>query len=401
MHSRKHGASRRFERRDGQENEDYYDDDEHGRKTSYSKALCILLFVGLVLCFGLTARAFHEKQVRQSSSLHNTPVISYEDFPDINVREVQEKAMALMHPQEIESQSVGERREGEVDNVNSQRGRGEAEMTQENSHGTKDSHAVNVNLNEGQMLSKDSLAEEYLFEAKAQIADLREMKFVNHVVMESDSVAQERIKTAQKAIRKFLTMKYGPGPYFVKMRLQFPSSMMDSSHSGGLRQEVVTSNKEESIVIELAPIDYVPYSVYMFLENIVKGFKTGAFHRNAGHVLQAMVTVFDESNHKHHESFAWQEYSPHYPHKKYTLGYAGRPSSNGAFYISTVDNVKNHGPGSQGSKSEADSIIGRIFEGEDVVRRMCKQPNKGPNGFIKSPADYIKILSLELMESYS
>ena len=47
------------------------------------------------------------------------------------------------------------------------------------------------------------------------------------------------------------------------------------------------------------------------------------------------------------------------------------------------------------------SIIGRIFEGEDVVRRMCKQPNKGPNGFIKSPADYIKILSLELMESYS
>ena len=80
----------------------------------------------------------------------------------------------------------------------------------------------------------------------------------------------------------------------------------------------------------------------------------GAFHRNAGHVLQAMVTVHDANHHALHERFAWQEYSPHYPHVKYTLGYAGRPSSNGAFYISTMDNARNHGPGSQGSKTEAD-----------------------------------------------
>ena len=43
------------------------------------------------------------------------------------------------------------------------------------------------------------------------------------------------------------------------------------------------------------------------------------------------------------------------------------------------------------------SIIGRIFSGEDVVQRMCTQPNRGGNGFIKSPKDYIKIVSLQLL----
>lgn len=166
-------------------------------------------------------------------------------------------------------------------------------------------------------------------------------------------------------------------------------SLKGSNCKAGLR--------EETIVIELAPIEHVPYLVYMFLEKVVTGFKSGSFHRNAGHVLQAMTTIEDvQTGHNSHESFAWQEYSEHFPHKKFTLGYAGRPSSNGAFYISTMDNVRNHGPASQGSKTEADSVIGRIFSGEEIVLRMCSQPNKGGNGFIKSPKDYIKIQSLEL-----
>ena len=131
---------------------------------------------------------------------------------------------------------------------------------------------------------------------------------------------------------------------------------------------------------------------------MVGEWKGGAFHRNAGHVKQ--VTVKGQ-----HPGFplAYQEYSPNFPHKKvrsncrhpktccdeqdyttqipfapnralqsfaaaacfhpripassfappwpcalpqYTLGFAGRPSSS-AFYVSTMDNVRNHGPGSQ------------------------------------------------------
>lgn len=117
----------------------------------------------------------------------------------------------------------------------------------------------------------------------------------------------------------------------------------------------------------------------------------GAFHRNAGHVLQALVRSSGP-----HEPLAFQEYHRDFPHKKYTLGYAGRPGGP-EFYISTVDNTQNHGPGSQGSQTEADSCFGKIVEGFDVVARMMKQPGKGPSGFIISPSNNIKIVEMTLI----
>lgn len=77
------------------------------------------------------------------------------------------------------------------------------------------------------------------------------------------------------------------------------------------------------------------------------------------------------------------------------LFFIGRPGGP-EFYISTVDNTKNHGPASQGSKTEADSCFGRIISGFDVVEKMKKQPGAGPNGFINSPEDYIRIPSITL-----
>jgi hypothetical protein len=186
------------------------------------------------------------------------------------------------------------------------------------------------------------------------IEELRNMKFIQDIVMETDATAQAKIKETQAVIRQFLVQKYGPDPYRVEMKLQFPASMPPPAPLAPGQSDVAT------IVIELAPIEHVPYSVYFFLENIVRVFKTGAFHRNAGHVLQAMLHgkepneeegIFGRAN------FAWQEYSPQFPHKKFTLGYAGRPSGSSAIYISTVDNTHNHGPASQGSKSEADRSV--------------------------------------------
>jgi hypothetical protein len=177
------------------------------------------------------------------------------------------------------------------------------------------------------------------YEALEAIDELGKMK-QSGIVMEFDRHAQERIKVAQSLLTKLLVEKYGAGPYYVAMHILFPESM---------RVDGATS--EEEVIIELAPIDIVPYSVYFFIENIVNGFAGGNFHRNAGHVLQAMISGTGRS-----KSFAWQEYSPQYPHKKFTLGYAGRPSGGSAIYISTVDNTQNHGPASQGSKSEADRL---------------------------------------------
>jgi len=117
----------------------------------------------------------------------------------------------------------------------------------------------------------------------------------------------------------------------------------------------------------------------------------GAFHRNAGHVLQAMSKY-------HTPSLAFQEYNDHFPHKQYTLGYAGRPGGP-EFYISTIDNTQNHGYGSQGSKTEADSCFGKIIDGFPVIKRMQQQTKQdaGPMGFIKHSENYIRIVAMRLL----
>ena len=146
----------------------------------------------------------------------------------------------------------------------------------------------------------------------------------------------------------------------VKLTVRFPLVM--ESHA-----------KEGVIVVETAPFETNPHNVLVFLE-IVETWKGGAFFRNAGHVLQVMNKVENPRG-----TLAFQEYSPDFPHVKYTLGYAGRPGGP-QFYISTVDNTENHGPGSQGSKTEADGCFGRVVEGKEVVDRLNHdwgQPSKG------------------------
>ena len=93
-----------------------------------------------------------------------------------------------------------------------------------------------------------------------------------------------------------------------------------------------------------------------------------------------------------------QEYDARFPHEKYTLGFAGRPGGP-EFYISTVDNVANHGPGSQGSKTEADSCFAKVVGGFDVVERMRKQPAPKGMGFINDPAGYVAIDDIFLKDA--
>ena len=90
---------------------------------------------------------------------------------------------------------------------------------------------------------------------------------------------------------------------------------------------------------------------------------------------------------------AFQEYSPQFPHVQYTLGYAGRPGGP-EFYVSTVDNSRNHGPGSQGSRTEADGCWGRLAGGESsmqTVKRIQKQPGGRPPSMFTGEKDYIRI----------
>ena len=213
--------------------------------------------------------------------------------------------------------------------------------------------------------------------------------------MEVDEKAVAATKRLQDATRLLLAARYGEKePYRVKVGLKFQPSNPTMAELG----------ETDSFVIELAPSRLQPHSIYTFLE-VARHWpvKKGAFHRRANHVLQVMVKGSQVPH------LAFQEYSREYPHKKGTVGYAGRPSGP-AWYVSIMDNTNNHGPGSQqdANPHEADSCFGRVVEGfEDVVvKRITRMPG---SGFLDAPKhvliDYMTILvpsptSTDIDESY-
>ena len=98
----------------------------------------------------------------------------------------------------------------------------------------------------------------------ALIKDARDLKW-SGAVMETDERALQIISHLQDELRRLLTMRFGENPtILVEMILTFPPSMPDFAENGA----------EGRIVIEMAPIALVPYSVYNFLE-IVRRFQKG------------------------------------------------------------------------------------------------------------------------------
>lgn len=242
---------------------------------------------------------------------------------------------------------------------------------------TKQQQLPVLETDEFALLQDDEL-EAIVTRRRQQAASLRR----SGVVMERDPDARRVTESLQNATRRLLKRRYGPGPtYKLKMTLRFPESL-----DGG----------DAALELETASLEWMPHAVHVFMDACVTRREPwkAAFHRNAGHVLQAFVrapSVF---------GLAFQEYDARFPHKKYTLGFAGRPGGP-EFYISTVDNTRNHGPGSQGSKTEADACFAKIVDGFDVVDRMKRQaggaPNGGGLGFVRNSEDYIQILTVDMV----
>ena len=171
---------------------------------------------------------------------------------------------------------------------------------------------------------------------------------------------------------------FGEGPYKIEFKLDFP----------------IDGGQHDTFVVELAPLDLMPHAVYYFLEQVrLKLLDGTSFHRNAGHVVQAGPAApykpipsnpnpRQRYNKASFTAIAFQEYSAQFPHVKYTIGLAGRPGGPD-WYVSTVDNTRNHGPGGQGSyavKDEADPCFGKVIEGFNVIDRLLQQPVK-PGGY--------------------
>lgn len=209
-----------------------------------------------------------------------------------------------------------------------------------------------------------------------------------------DKAMQAMVARTQKSTadlsRALLAHEFGDTEvHKVEMTVGFPESM------GAPAKGVV--------VIEMAPTSLMPTAVLYFLSQVEAGAWDGcAFIRNANHVLQADPSTPERKSRRHDfktivhqsESIPFQEYSADYPHKEFTVGLAGRPGGPD-FYISTLDNTRNHGPGGQGSydlPEEADTCFAKVVDGLDVVRRMHKAPRKKDS--FQGLVEYIEIVEM-------
>lgn len=171
----------------------------------------------------------------------------------------------------------------------------------------------------------------------------------------------------------FARNRFGEGPYQVEFTLEFP-----------LTEDGEVEEGPTVFVAEMAPLELMPHSVHLFLEMVGHELLPGtSFHRNAHHVIQAGPSpYFANAGANVRKGFtvnrltsvSFQEYSADFPHEKYTMGFAGRPGGPD-WYVSTLDNTRNHGPGGQTSyalASEADPCFAKIVSGFDAVDRVSE-----------------------------
>jgi hypothetical protein len=174
----------------------------------------------------------------------------------------------------------------------------------------------------------------------------------------------------------------GQPPYVLSMQLTFPGD---------------TEPHPLPITFQLAH-EEMPYTSLFFARQVLAELWDGTkIIRNAGHVIQMdprpqeRMHAFRDAGLK---SVAFQEYNPKFPHVKNTLGLAGRPGGPD-FYISIIDNTKNHGPGGQGQyaiPSEADPAFAFLLSGEEVVEKIKKMQTKN-DGF-RMLEEFVEINSI-------
>lgn len=169
----------------------------------------------------------------------------------------------------------------------------------------------------------------------------------------------------QQESRQQVIERYGPGP----LRAQFTVDFLKH-------------NIERLFVIEMAPLQLMPHAVHMFLDMIrLKLWTNTVFwhHDDVEHIIAGALFNYRTGEPKFHhlKALGWEglyfpEYSPEYPHDKYTVGFSGKGPN---IYINLRDNQDVHGPGVQTHHDlpdEADPCFARIVEGTDVVDAMYR-----------------------------
>jgi hypothetical protein len=145
----------------------------------------------------------------------------------------------------------------------------------------------------------------------------------------------------------------------------------------------------------MAPLEAAPHAVHVFLEQAHAGLWNSAwFYLNGPHVAQCGPRVASEEDvdddklddrevalkpfaERGLASLYYPEYSPLFPHERWTLGMTGRPGGPD-WYINKKNNTVGHAPGGQGQLPlgdlYGDPCFARVVEGFDTLERVFAQP---------------------------
>lgn len=170
-------------------------------------------------------------------------------------------------------------------------------------------------------------------EAKLQAPPVPLQQQVATLTSAKEQAYKELVKSLQASVqresRRAVLEKFGAPPYRVEMTVKLPSNL----------------NQPLKFTIQLAPLEHMPHSVHLFLEQVAHGLWNGnAFlYVNGPHVIQCgpqashkegeVVGSADEERQKalapfkklQLDSLTFPEYSDHFPHLPWTLGFTGRP----------------------------------------------------------------------------
>lgn len=138
----------------------------------------------------------------------------------------------------------------------------------------------------------------------------------------------------------FYFFRFGPGPHYVEISVLLPH--LDESQNN------------RTFIIEMAPLDYMPHAVHLFLEQVSHGLWNSAwFYVNGPHVMQAGPMALESDMEANPgidertmalrpfrklklETLAFPEYSEEYPHVRWTLGFTGRPGGPGTYSLNIL-----------------------------------------------------------------
>lgn len=169
-----------------------------------------------------------------------------------------------------------------------------------------------------------------------------------------------------------------------------------------------------SITLELAPLNVMPHTVNLFLQQVHHGLWDGCrIVHNARHIIQVGPSYADKNPNEadqqlpHYDKFykmgldkvSFQEYNVNYPHDQWTVGLAGRPGGPD-FYINKINNTDTHGPGGQPNPTdihaEADPCFAKIInDGHKVLEEIDSVPTTPGNKRLEYPVTIVsaKILA--------